>query len=61
MSLLGASVVTIAALGALIIWHLVRRGRLIREGLKPPQRPRWPEIPTDLDPEAKSDPDPDLE
>lgn len=37
-SLLGAGVVSIGVLGALIIWHLVRRGRLIREGLPPPRQ-----------------------
>jgi hypothetical protein len=40
-SLLAASIVAIAVLGALVIWHLVRRGRLIREGLKPPRPVRW--------------------
>lgn len=43
-SLLAASVVAIAMLGALLIWHLVRRGRLIREGLNPPRPVRWPAI-----------------
>lgn len=36
-SLLGAGVVSIGVIGALIIWHLVRRGRLIRESLPPPR------------------------
>jgi len=40
-SLLAASIAAIAVLGALIIWHLVRRGRLIREGLNPPRPVRW--------------------
>jgi len=36
-SLLGVGVATIGVIGALVIWHLVRRGRLIREGLNPPR------------------------
>jgi hypothetical protein len=43
-SLMAASVIAIAALGALVIWHLVRRGRLIREGLSRPRPVRWPAI-----------------
>lgn len=43
-ALLGASLVAIAALGALAIWHLVRRGRLIRERLGSPRDARLPEI-----------------
>ena len=35
---------TVATLAALIIWHLIRRGRLIREGLGPPRVVRLPEI-----------------
>lgn len=35
--LLGVSVLSIGVLGALVIWHLVRRGRLIRERLGPPR------------------------
>ena len=35
--LLGVSVISIGVLGALVIWHLVRRGRLIRERLGPPR------------------------
>jgi hypothetical protein len=41
-SLLAASVVSIAVLGALLIWHLVRRGRMIRQSLAPPRPIRWP-------------------
>jgi hypothetical protein len=41
-SLLGAAVVSIGVIGALTIWHLVRRGRLIREGLPPPRPVRLP-------------------
>jgi hypothetical protein len=50
-SLLGTAVVAIAVLGALLIWHLVRRGRLIRAGLSPPRPVRWPAIePRDTEP-----------
>jgi hypothetical protein len=43
-SLLAASVVSIAVLGALLIWHLIRRGQLIRQSLHPPRSVRWPAI-----------------
>ncbi len=43
-SLLGVGIATIGVIGALMIWHLVRRGRLIREGLNPPRVVRLPEI-----------------
>lgn len=42
-SLLGTVVVSIGVIGALLIWHLSRRARLIREQLKPPRPARWPE------------------
>ena len=42
VSLLGVSVFAIGAIGALVVWHLVRRGRLIREGLSPPRAVRLP-------------------
>lgn len=46
--MLGVGVATIAVLGALIVWHLLRRGRLIREGLSPPRPVQLPVIdPTD--------------
>jgi hypothetical protein len=41
---LGAGLVAIVALGSLAIWHLVRRGRLIRERLGQPRDVRLPEI-----------------
>ncbi|WZO96308.1 hypothetical protein EP7_003299 [Isosphaeraceae bacterium EP7] len=44
-SLLGWGLAGIVALGALAIWHLVRRGRLIRDGLAPPRDVQLPEIP----------------
>jgi hypothetical protein len=40
-------VVSIGAIGALVIWHLVRRGRLIRESLGPPRGVELPELNTD--------------
>ena len=43
-SLLGAGLVAVGAIGFLVVWHLVRRGRLIREGLSPPRKVRLPEI-----------------
>jgi hypothetical protein len=36
-ALLGTGLVAIAAIGALLIWHIVRRGRLIRERLDHPR------------------------
>jgi len=35
---------SVGTLGALVIWHLVRRGRLIRARLDPPRPVRLPEI-----------------
>lgn len=43
--LLGTALVGLAAIGALVIWHLVRRGRLIRERLSPPRVVRIPDLP----------------
>jgi hypothetical protein len=47
--LLGTTLVAVAAIGALAIWHLIRRGRLIRQRLNPPRRVWLPEIPADED------------
>ncbi|MGO9470199.1 MAG: hypothetical protein ACLQIB_25155 [Isosphaeraceae bacterium] len=47
--LLGTSLVALAAIGALVIWHLIRRGRLIRERLNPPRKVSLLEIPADDD------------
>jgi hypothetical protein len=44
-ALLGTALVALAAIGALVIWHLVRRGRLIRDRLGPPRVVRLPELP----------------
>jgi hypothetical protein len=35
--LLGIGLVSLVALAALVIWHIARRGRLIRERLSPPR------------------------
>jgi hypothetical protein len=42
-SLLGVCVVSIGVIGTLVIWHLVRRGRLIRDQLGPPRDVRLPD------------------
>jgi hypothetical protein len=34
---LGTGLVALAMVGALLVWHIVRRGRLIRERLSPPR------------------------
>ena len=49
-SLLGAVLVALAALGALLVWHLIRRGRLIREGLGPPRVAPLPDLPIEPGP-----------
>lgn len=43
--LLGTGLVALAALGALLLWHVRRRGRLIRERLNSPRIVQLPEIP----------------
>ena len=43
--LLGTGLVSLAAIAALSIWHLVRRGRLIRERLNAPRIVRMPDLP----------------
>jgi hypothetical protein len=53
-SLLGVGIVTIGVIGVLLIWHLVRRGRLIREGLNPPRAVRLPGF-EPIEPEADAD------
>jgi hypothetical protein len=44
-ALLGTGLVALAALGGLLIWHLVRRGRMVRERLNPPRIVRLPDVP----------------
>ena len=43
--LLGTELVAFAAFGAFVIWHLIRRGRLIRERLSAPRVVHLPELP----------------
>jgi hypothetical protein len=47
--LLGTTLVAVAAVGALVIWHLIRRGRLIKQRLNPPRQVWLPEIPAQED------------
>jgi hypothetical protein len=44
-ALLGTALFTLAAIGALLIWHIRRRARLMRERLNPPRVVRPLEIP----------------
>lgn len=44
-TLLGWGLVAIALLGLLGLWHLVRRGRMLRANLAPPKIVSLPEIP----------------
>jgi hypothetical protein len=46
-SLLGVGILSIGTVGALLIWHIARRGRLIREGLAPPRDVRLPDLEPD--------------
>jgi hypothetical protein len=41
---MGVALVALVALGALIIWHAMRRARLIREKLAPPRIVRLPDV-----------------
>ena len=41
----GTALVAFAAVGGLLIWHIMRRGRLIRERLSDPRVIRLPEFP----------------
>ena len=43
--LCGTTLVAFAAFGALFIWHIARRGRMIRERLSAPRVVRMPEFP----------------
>ncbi len=46
-ALLGTALVALGLLGGLLVWHVRRRARVIRERLGPPRVVRWPE-PEDL-------------
>ncbi len=59
--LLGTVLIALAAIGGLMIWHLIRRGRLIRQRLGPPRVVRLPQLTDDkVDPndQRKGDPPP---
>jgi hypothetical protein len=43
-ALLGTTLVAIVAIGALLLWHVQRRGRLIRERLASPRDARLPDL-----------------
>lgn len=43
-TLLGTALIALGAIGVLLIWHLVRRGRLIQERLNPPRIVQLPEL-----------------
>lgn len=49
--LLGVALASMAILSVLIIWHLIRRGRLLRERLAPPRAIQWPPNPNPAPPE----------
>lgn len=38
----GITLVGIIGLASLVVWHVVRRGRILREGLGPPRVVDWP-------------------
>jgi hypothetical protein len=44
-ALAATTLVAVAAIGALLIWHVMRRGRLIRERLSAPRAVELPELP----------------
>ena len=58
-SLLGTTLIALAAIVALVVWHLARRGRIIRERLEPPRDVRLPD-PEDLRGAERDDPVDDL-
>ncbi len=39
------TLVGVAILGLFVVWHLVRRGRLVRDRLGHPRIVQWPELP----------------
>lgn len=48
---------SVAGLSALVLWHLARRGRLIRDRLGPPRSVEWPRgLPGEDDPERTETP-----
>src|SRR4051794_10177361 len=55
-SLLGVTVASIAVIGGLLLWHIARRGRLIRERLNPPRDVRLPDLGPARDPDLAPTP-----
>jgi hypothetical protein len=47
--LLAVVLASVAGVAMLLLWHLARRGRLIRDRLGSPRQVRWPERPDDGD------------
>jgi hypothetical protein len=47
--LLAVVLASVAGIAVLVLWHLARRGRLIRDRLGSPRQVRWPEHPADRD------------
>jgi hypothetical protein len=43
-SLLGVLLASLAAMSGLVVWHLVRRGRLVLNRLSNPRPIDWPEF-----------------
>ncbi|CAN5730654.1 hypothetical protein BH23PLA1_BH23PLA1_37730 [soil metagenome] len=43
-ALLGMILAALSMLSALLIWHLVRRGRIVRQRLGPPRPIQWPDL-----------------
>ncbi len=55
---LGAILLGVGAISFLAIWHLLRRGRLIREGLSPPRDVKLPDVRALLASGAGTEPEP---
>lgn len=53
--LLAAVLVAVAGFSLLLLWHLARRGRRIRERLGPPRPTRWPDGGEAIETDAESD------
>jgi hypothetical protein len=48
-ALIGTALIALAALSALLIWHIMRRGRLVRERLGAPRVVHLPDLPEKSD------------
>ena len=51
-SLIGVGILSIAVLGWLLIWHTVRRARMIRQRQPPPRNIHLPELEAGTPPET---------